>query len=64
MDTRKRLSDLIAALNADAEVKKLAFKIGFELVNVPPDQMDRCMKKRVEVYSEVARQTGLTELQK
>lgn len=60
MDTRKKLSDLFAALNADAEMKELAFKSGFELVNVPLDQMDAFMKERAKVYSEVARQMGLT----
>lgn len=58
-EARKRLSDLWAALNADAEMKELAAKSGFELVNVGVDQMDAFMKERVRVYTEVARQMGL-----
>jgi hypothetical protein len=64
MDTSKKLSDLFAALNADAEMKELAFKSGFELVNVPLDQMGAFMKERAKVYSEVPWQRGLTGLQK
>jgi tripartite-type tricarboxylate transporter receptor subunit TctC len=58
-EARKRLSDLFAALNADPEMKELAAKSGFELVNVPLEQMDAFMKERVRVYTEVARQMGL-----
>jgi tripartite-type tricarboxylate transporter receptor subunit TctC len=56
---RKRLSDLWAALNADPEMKDLAAKNGFELVNVGVEQMDAFMKERTQVYSEVARRMGL-----
>jgi tripartite-type tricarboxylate transporter receptor subunit TctC len=58
-EARKRLSDLFAALNADAEMKELAFKSGFELVNVGVDQMDAFMKERTAVYSDVARRMGM-----
>ena len=56
---RKRLSDLFANLNADAEMKDLAFKSGFELINVGVDKMDAFMKERAKVYTDVARQMGL-----
>lgn len=56
---RKRLSDLFAALNGDAEMKELAFKSGFELINVGVEQMDTFMKERARVYTEVAKQMGL-----
>jgi len=56
---RKRLSDLWAALNADPEMKELAARNGFELVNVSLDQMDAFMKERIPVYTGVARQMGL-----
>ncbi|MES2786040.1 MAG: tripartite tricarboxylate transporter substrate binding protein, partial [Pseudomonadota bacterium] len=36
---RKRLSDLWASLNGEAEMKELAAKSGFELINVGVDQM-------------------------
>ena len=58
-EVRKKLSDLFAALNADPEMKELAFKSGFELINVPLEQMDGFMKERAKVYGEVARQMGL-----
>jgi tripartite-type tricarboxylate transporter receptor subunit TctC len=60
-EQRKRMSDLFAALNADPEMKELAFKSGFELVNVGVDQMDNFMKEKVKVYTDVARQMGLTK---
>ena len=58
-EVRKKLSDLFAALNADPEMKELAFKSGFELINVPLEQMDSFMKERAKVYGEVAKQMGL-----
>jgi tripartite-type tricarboxylate transporter receptor subunit TctC len=57
--TKKRLSDLFAALNADPEMKELAAKSGFELINVPIEQMDSFMKERAKVYGETARMMGL-----
>ncbi len=58
-EQRKRLSDLFAALNNDAEMKDMAFKSGFELINVGVEQMDSFMKERARVYTEVAKQMGL-----
>lgn len=56
---QKRLSDLWAQLNNDAEMKELAAKSGFELINVPLEQMDAFMKERAAVYRETARRMGL-----
>lgn len=58
-EAKKRLSDLFAALNADPEMKELAFKSGFELVNVGIDGMDAFMKERTAVYREVGRKMGI-----
>ena len=58
-ETRKRLSDLWAELNNDAEMKELAAKSGFELVNVGFDQMDGFMKDKVRLYTEAAQRLGL-----
>ena len=58
-EARRRLSDLWAAMNADPEMKELAAKSGFELVNVGVDQMDAFMKDKIKVYSDVGRQMGL-----
>ena len=59
LEARKRLAELFATLNADAEMKELAFKSGFELVNVDTAGMDAFMRERTKVYTEVARQMGL-----
>ncbi|MFO1265864.1 MAG: tripartite tricarboxylate transporter substrate binding protein [Rubrivivax sp.] len=58
-EARKRLADLFAALNADAEMKELAAKSGFELVNIGPEGMEAFMRERTRVYQEVGRQMGL-----
>jgi len=58
-EARKRVSDLWAALNSDPEMKELAAKSGFELVNVGVEQMDTFMKERVKIYTDVGRQMGL-----
>jgi tripartite-type tricarboxylate transporter receptor subunit TctC len=58
-EAKKKLSDLFAALNADAEMKELAAKSGFELINVGIEQMDTFMKERARVYGETAKMMGL-----
>jgi len=60
-EAKKRLSDLFASLNADPEMKDLAFKSGFELVNVGIDGIDAFMKERTKVYTEVGRKMGLVK---
>lgn len=59
MEARRRLADLFLALNNDAEMKELAARSGFELVNVGPDQMDAFMRERVRVYTETGKAMGL-----
>ena len=58
-DQRKRISDLFAALNADPEMKELAAKSGFELVNVGVERMDAFMKEKAKVYSDAGKRLGL-----
>ena len=58
-EARKRLSDTWAVLNSDPEMKELAAKNGFELVNVGTDQMDAFMKERIRIYTEGAQRLGL-----
>jgi tripartite-type tricarboxylate transporter receptor subunit TctC len=60
-EARKRLSDLWAALNADAEMKALAAKSGFELVNIGVDRMDAFMKEKRALYMESAKLLGLVK---
>jgi tripartite-type tricarboxylate transporter receptor subunit TctC len=59
LDARRRLSDLWAALNSDPEMKALAAKSGFELVNVGTEQMIALMKEKVRIYTEGAQAPGL-----
>jgi tripartite-type tricarboxylate transporter receptor subunit TctC len=56
---RKRVSDLWMTLNIDPEMKTLAVKGGFELINIGVDQMDAFMKERVRSYGDVAKRMGL-----
>jgi tripartite-type tricarboxylate transporter receptor subunit TctC len=58
-EARKRLSDMWLALNNDPEMKELAAKSGFELVNIGADQMDAFMKERTALYIEGAKRLGL-----
>jgi tripartite-type tricarboxylate transporter receptor subunit TctC len=60
-DARKRVSDLWAALNADPEMKTLAAKSGFELIDVGVDKMDGFMKERTAAYMQVAKRMGLVK---
>jgi len=58
-EARRRLSELFATLNADPEMKELAAKAGFELVNVGLDGMDAFMRARTRTYTEVGKRMGL-----
>ena len=58
-EQRRRMSELFAALNADPEMKELAAKSGFELVNVGIDKMDAFMKEKVKVYTDAGKRMGL-----
>ena len=58
-DVKKRISDLWRALNNEAEMKELAAKSGFELVNVGVEQMDAFMKEKIKLYTDGAKRLGL-----
>jgi tripartite-type tricarboxylate transporter receptor subunit TctC len=58
-EARKRLSDTWRALNNDPEMKDLAAKSGFELVNVGVEEMDAFMKDKTRLYTEGAARMGL-----
>ena len=60
IEARRRLAELWASLNAEPEMKELAAKSGFELVNIGPDQMDGFMRDRIRTYAEVGKQMGLS----
>lgn len=59
LEARRRLSALWAALNSDPEMKELAAKSGFELVNVGLDQMDPFMADKIKLYTEGAKRLNL-----
>ena len=58
-EQRRRISDLWAQLNNDPEMKELAARNGFELVNVGVDLMDAFMRERTALYTEGAALLGL-----
>jgi tripartite-type tricarboxylate transporter receptor subunit TctC len=59
LEARKRMSALWAMLNSDPEMQDLAFKSGFELVNIGVDKMEPFMRERTKAYTEVGRRLGL-----
>lgn len=58
-EQRKRMSDLYRAMNQEPEMKQLADRSGFELVNVGVEEMDAFMAGKVKIYQEVGNQMGL-----
>ncbi|HUR90898.1 MAG TPA: tripartite tricarboxylate transporter substrate binding protein [Ramlibacter sp.] len=58
-EQRAKLAQLWLALNNDAEMKDLAFKSGFELVNVGPAEMDAFMKDKMRIYTDSAKLLNL-----
>ena len=58
-EARKRLSDLWAALNADPEMKELAAKSGFELIDVGLAGMDAFMREKTRAYTDAGKRMGL-----
>jgi tripartite-type tricarboxylate transporter receptor subunit TctC len=60
-EARKRLSDLWRSLNAEAEMKALAEKSGFELIDVGVERMDAFMKERSVAYAATAKRLGLAK---
>jgi tripartite-type tricarboxylate transporter receptor subunit TctC len=60
-EQRKKMSDLWRALNADAEMKELAAKSGFELVNIGVEQMDAFMAEKTKLYTESAKRLDFSK---
>ena len=58
-DVKKRLSDLWRSLNTDPEMRELAAKSGFELVNVGSEEMQAFMKDKINLYTDGAKRLGL-----
>jgi tripartite-type tricarboxylate transporter receptor subunit TctC len=59
-DARRRLSETFAMLNADPQMKELAARSGFELIDVGVDRMDAFMRTRTQVYTAVGKRMGLS----
>ncbi len=55
----KKISDQWRALNNEAEMKDLAAKAGFELVNVGVEEMPAFMAEKTKLYTEGAARLGL-----
>lgn len=60
-DQRKKMSDLWRALNSDAEMKELAAKSGFELINVGVEQMDAFMAEKTKLYTDAAKRLDFSK---
>lgn len=59
-ELRRKISDAIAAINANPDFQKKMIEGGFALVDVPyGDAMDAFMAERSEVYLEAARSAGV-----
>jgi tripartite-type tricarboxylate transporter receptor subunit TctC len=58
-EARKRLAELWASINNDPQMKELAAKSGFELINVGLDQMDGFMQEKAKLYTESAKRLHL-----
>ena len=58
-EAKRKLADLWRALNTDPEMKELAAKSGFELVNVGTAEMDAFMKDKIKLYTQGAADMGL-----
>jgi hypothetical protein len=54
-----RISDLWRSLNNEPQMKELAVKSGFELVNVGVEEMGPFMQGKAKLYTEGARRLGL-----
>jgi tripartite-type tricarboxylate transporter receptor subunit TctC len=61
MDARRRLSELWSVLNNDPEMKELATKAGFDLIDINIDKVDQFMKERMQAYLPVAKRMGLVK---
>jgi len=58
-ENRRKIADMWMAMNNDPEMKELAAKSGFELVNIGNAEMDAFMKDRIKLYIEGAQRLGL-----
>ncbi|HQU47638.1 MAG TPA: tripartite tricarboxylate transporter substrate binding protein [Casimicrobiaceae bacterium] len=56
---RRQVSGMMEALNKDPDMRKKMVDGGFEVIDVPYDQVPAFMKERTAQYTETARQLGM-----
>jgi tripartite-type tricarboxylate transporter receptor subunit TctC len=58
-DVRKKVSDMMDALNKDPDLRKKMIDGGFEVIDVPVDKVPAFMQERSKEYLETARAIGM-----
>jgi tripartite-type tricarboxylate transporter receptor subunit TctC len=58
-DVRKKVSDMMDALNRDPELRKKMIEGGFEVIDVPVDKVPAFMQERSKEYLNTARAIGM-----
>jgi tripartite-type tricarboxylate transporter receptor subunit TctC len=58
-DVRKKVSDMMDALNKDPELRKKMIDGGFEVIDVPVDKVPAFMQERTKEYLSTARAIGM-----
>lgn len=61
VEARKRVSDMMEALNKDPEMRQRMIDGGFEPIDIPYDKVPAFMAERTKAYVETARQMGLVK---
>jgi len=61
MESRRQVSDMMAALNKDPQILKWMADGGFEVVDIPYDKNAAFMKERGKEYLEVAKRMALVK---
>ncbi len=59
-ELRRRVSDIFAEINKDADFRKRMADGGFEIIDVSLDKMPAFMAERSKVYTEMAKRMGLS----
>ncbi|SNT25082.1 Tripartite-type tricarboxylate transporter, receptor component TctC [Noviherbaspirillum humi] len=58
-DVQKKVSDMMAVLNKDPETRKRLVEGGYDLVDIPVDQIPAFMAERTKVYIQDAKNAGV-----
>ena len=58
-DVRKKVSDMMDALNKDPELRKKMIEGGFEVIDIPVDKVPAFMQERSKEYLNTARAIGM-----